>query len=261
MKRYLIVTLASFGFATGVNAQPGPADLQAIAGNLQPTVEALTTGLQDTAETLANTQSAVQTSAALGDTAVNTTGALVQDAPSLGALGFGANLMNQAIQQNLNPVLATIDNPSQDNINRVFNPQDLNTIAGNLEDTPQALWAGTLAAGNNQGLQDATVALLEGNLVDPALIPGPSVVSSPGFALASGTYTLLDGTNYGGVLVGDPGAGAGAGIPVTIALANTVANGAIAPSLVPVEEGLAPAFDAAAPATDPVIDGIQGIEL
>lgn len=255
MKRYLLIGLLTFGFAGTTSAQ-GPEDVQAILENLQPATEDLAAGLESTATTLAETQSAVATSAALGDAVVTTSSTLVQDSPALGNLAFGAQLMNQAVQQNLNPFLAAMDEPSQENLNNAFNPDDLATIAGNLEDTPQALWEGTFTAGNNQGLQDASIALLEGNLVDTALIPGPSAVSSPGFAVASASYVLLDGTNYGGVLGDDS-----AGFPVTIALANTVANGAVAPQLVPVEEGLAPVFDAAAPATDPVIAELEAFDF
>lgn len=247
MKRYLLIGLAALGLSANASAQD---DVTIILGNLEATTEALSMGLEDTLTTLAETQSAVDTSAALGDTAVDTGSALVAGTEQFGALGLGLLLGNNAVQTNLNPFLTAIDDPTEENINNAFNPEDLNTIASNLENVPDALIEGT-PFGGNTGLKDGVIALLEGDLIaDPPLFFGPSAVTSPLLGLTAASNTLFEGTNYGQ-------AGGSANLPGTLGITTLVVAGATGGQLEELEENVAPLFEAAEPLTTPLIEAIE----
>lgn len=248
MKRYLLTGLVCLGFVGNASAQD-PADVTAILENLQPALEDLAAGLENTATTLADTQSAVETSAALGDTVVTSGSTLVQGAPTLGSLGLGLTLVNSGLQGSAEPLLVLIDDPSADTLEDVFNPDDLSTIAGNLENVPDAVLFGT-PFGFNIGVRDGAVELLQGNLVEGPLGIGPSAGSGVAFGLVSGTDELLDGTNYGQ---------GGANFAGTLGITSLVALAALEGPATDVEDGAAPIFEAAAPATEPLIEALEDL--
>ena len=99
-----------------------------------------------------------------------------------GALGLGFTLLNGAVQAALEPYLTALDDPST--AADLFNPDDLTTLAGNVQPTIDA----TLPY-----LTSAIVEGLQGNLVAPGLLDP-----------ASGTPSLL-GNTLG--LVGESGSG------------------------------------------------------
>lgn len=196
MKRYLLSFVAAFALIGTASAGTlGPADVEAIAGNLGPTVEALADGLGNTVNnliitTIANGQpSAVQTSADLGNTVVGTASALIAGAPNLGAAGLLPLVANSAIQQTLHPILNAIDNPTSANIQAALALDDLNTIAKNLEGVPFAALEGPGATSFNPyggGLREAAIGVLQGN-VKSAVLGGDGAVIFPGKLLVTGT--------------------------------------------------------------------------
>lgn len=249
MKRYLLTGLVCLGFVGSASAQD-PADVTTILENLQPALEDLAAGLENTATTLAETQSAVETSAALGDTVVTTGSTLVDEAPTLGDLGVGLTLINSSAQDSAEPFLLLIDDPSAETLEDVFNPDDLSTIAGNLEEVPDAAVFGSPFAFNT-GLRDAAVELLRGNLMDDDALPiGPSAATSALYGVASATDALVDGSNYGN---------GGAGVNGTVAITSLVLLSAAQSPLLQAEDGAAPVFEGAAPATEPLIEALEGL--
>lgn len=249
MKRYLLAGLASLGIAGTASAQD-PADVTTILENLQPALEDLAAGLENTATTLADTQSAVETSAALGDTVVTSGSTLVQGAPTLGSLGLGLTLVNSGVQTSAEPFLVLVDDPSQESLDNVLNPDDLSTIAGNLESAPDAAIEGSPFA-FNVGLQDAAIELLRGNLMDDSALPiGPSASTGVLYGLTAGTHALFEGTNYGS---------GGANFGGTMGIISLVALSAAQGPLLDVEEGAAPVFEGAAPATEPLIEALEDL--
>lgn len=249
MKRYLLTGLVCLGFVGSAWAQD-PADVTAVLENLQPALEDLATGVENTATILAETQSAVETSVALGDTIVTTGSTLVEGAPTLGDLGLGLTLVNSGVQNSAEPFLLLIDDPSAETLEGVFNPDDLGTIAGNLEEVPDAALFGSPFAFNT-GLRDAAVELLRGHLMDDGVLPvGPSASTSALYGVASAADALVDGSNYGN---------GGAGINGTVAITSLVLLSAAQSPVLQAEDGAAPVFEGAAPATEPLIEALDGL--
>lgn len=201
MQRYLLIALISLGFsASALAVTPGPADVEAIANNLGPTVDALAHGLGHTANdmitgiTTNGQPSAVQTSANLGNTLVSTGSALIAGAPNLAAAGLLPLVANSAIQQTLSPYLTAIDDPTSANIMAALAPNDLTTITQNLGDVPEAVvdGSGTSAfAPYGNGLRAAGVYLLEGQV--SGLSNGAAIDAVSGVAFA--VMKLVAGTN------------------------------------------------------------------
>lgn len=241
MKRHLFAGLVCLGFAGAAGAQ-GPEDVTAILENLQPAVEDLVAGLQDTATTLADTQSAVATSAALGNTVVNTGSTLVQDT-EFSALSLALAVNNNSIQGLAEPYLTLIDDPSAENFEAAFDPNDLSTIAGNLENVPDAALEGSGFGPNGSGLRAAAIEALRGNLGDiggGALIYGVGGVIFP-------TQELFADTSF------DPEVGQIAAIN-GLAL---VLGGE--PLWAELRGPVSDLGEAGAPVTEPVIDVLAGL--
>lgn len=191
MKRYLLIGLATLGFAGSASAQ-GPEDVEAILNNLQPALEDLAAGLESTATTLADTQSAIETSEALGDTVVTTGSTLVQDT-EFATLSLALGVNNDAVQGLLEPYLTVIDDPSAESLQGAFDPDDLSTIAANLEDVPKAALEGSGFGENGNGLRAAAIETLRGNLGD-LNNPGALIYGAGGVIIP--TQTLVEGTSF-----------------------------------------------------------------
>lgn len=250
MKRHLLIGALALGLYAAPSAADPVADvLYIVEHNLDPTTIALIEGVADTSVTLMETASAVQTSAALGDTLVNAGSALVSGTGEFGQLGFGFLLANLAVQTNLNPFLTAIDDPSAENFNAVFNPDDLAVIAANLPAAVEGAWAPDDSVG---GIQRALTETLQGNLVDPGLFGGPSTFFSTVNGVGTGTLLLIEGTNYGS---------SGANLALGLAVAGLLGNGLAAAQLQPTEDALVPVFEALEPVTTPVIAAIEASEV
>lgn len=257
MKRHIIASLAALGFASSANAQT-PEDVQVIVDNLPNASVALIEGVADISTTLIETSSAVETSAAAGSALRGVGGALLSGSPSFGAIPLGLLLVNFKVQDAVAPFAEFIDDPNADTFNSVFNPDDLGTIAANLATVPDAAYNGKpfsipFQGTFETGLKDATVSLLKGDFTNGATGNGvPSVSASSVFSVISVTNALLEDTNYGE---------GSADFGGTLAAISLAPLGAAAPNLEPLEESLAPLYEALEPLTTPAIAAIEASDV
>lgn len=251
MKHQLLITLAAFALAGTANAQtPTPQDVEAIGNNLGPAVNALASGLGNTAETLLTTQSAVQTSAALGTTVVNTGTALVQGTSQAFTLPLALNVNNGALQQLGNPLFTAIDDPTAANLQNALDPNDLTTIANNLQPALVAVVNGDYIdpqfQPNGTGGKQFLINLLQGKIYTGIINQGAAYNGLT--SVLAPVSTLVQGTQPGNAL------------NTALAIdtfAILIAGAPVLEQIQPVAKQLA---DAGAPLTGPLADAIANVD-
>lgn len=207
MKRYFLIAFAALAFAGGASAQ-NPADLlandlNAIGGNLGPTVDALAHGLGNTANTLISTQSAVQTEQAFIDTIDSTAAALVDDTTDEFALRQAVSVPLGGFDFYIQPLLTAVDNPTQANIQAVndtiLNPNQLTTIAENVQSALTAVWIGQgpgfFTNPYGTGAKALLLKLLEGDLIKDGFFSDFGAARLAITTLTTPVGTLLTGTH------------------------------------------------------------------
>ena len=235
----MTVSMAASMIAFAGPAAADPAeDVPTIVENLPAAGEELVGGLQGALGTAAETQSAEETSHAVGDALVGSGTVLVEGTEQFGMLPLGMTLIEGAVQNSAAPYLQAIDDPAT--AADLINPEDFATLA---ENAPAAFEV------FQTRMQEALVAGLQGNLVEPSLFPNlgqPALLGSTVAGLTEGSQVLLADTNY-------------ANDWQLVFFTSVVAAGAAGDYPQQVEDGAAPAFDAAAPVTDQLIAVIEGM--
>lgn len=263
MKRYLTIALVSFGFAGGAHAQ-NPAnllanDVSAILGNLQPATEALAAGLQNTAAQLSSDNPAQNSAMALENTVDDTNFALVDGTTDEFALISGLGLTTNGLYAYAEPLLKAMDNPSAGNIenvrNTMLNPNQVTTIAENLQPAANAVWRGNdpfFGAPNGNGAKMLLLNALQGNLAEDGFLgTDPVLVSNATTTLAQPAAELFTGT-HSAFLIGAPA------LVLRTSPSQTTAIGQAAGQLDGPAEQLA---EAANPVADPTGDLIEATEF
>lgn len=237
---------ATIGFGGTASAQAE--DVPIIAENLPEAAEILADGLQEAVTAAAEHQSAVQASADIGQVLVASGTALVAGTEQFGSLGLGLLLVNLGAQQALAPYLGAIDDP--ETAADLFDPNDLQVIGGNAEAAADHV-SSNLATALAEGLKGN---VLEAGFLDPA-------TGTP--ALFGNTAAIVGDLQTGGTLFilfqGSSLEEEGAFVGIAGLIGGAVVGGATAEYLQQVEDGIAPAAEAAEPATAPIIEALEGL--
>lgn len=236
MKRYFLICLLTLGFTGSAGAQ-NPDDITTLIENLEPASTELVDGLSSLA-------SAVEGSQTVGDTVVSAGSALVQGT-EYSAMSLALQINNDAIQGIMEPYLTVIDDPSVESVEAAFHPEDLNAIASNLEDVPEAALEGNGFGENGNGFRAAAIETLRGNIGDlgqGAMIYGAGGVVFPMQTLAQGTSVETEVSQLAGINA------------LTFVIASE-------PVVEPLREPAAELGEAGAPLTAPVIAGIEAFDI
>lgn len=253
MKHYLFAGAMALGLSSSANALDPAEDVGIILNNLQPTAE-VSAGLEDTLTQLSSDNPAQNTSAVLGQTVVDTGTALVADSSQAFSLPIALNVNNTAVQQLAMPLLRVLDDPSDANIenlqNTMLNPDQITTIAGNLQPAVTGVWTGSFIGGsqpNGTGGKQFLLNALDGNVWTGVLNRGAAFNATD--TVATPVQVLIGGTSFEG--------------PLSLALSVNQVAPLIAgdPLLTEIQGPAKQLADAGAPLTDPVSDLIEEVEF
>lgn len=245
-KTQWIAAAVALGFAATAPAQEVD-DVEIIVGNLGPAGEAFADGMAEALDVLVEEQSTAEVADTLiggslfGGSVLSDTASALVAGSSLDALGLGAALIGGAANAGIQPYLGFVDDPTGQPLDTVFDPDDLETIADNLEPAGEALIAGQ---NGDSGLQQAGIEALQGNLYEGGALGPTDGAVLHAFEGAIALQMLTEGTNYQ---------------DLAFAVLVPLLVGAIAaePVFDAYDDPFGTVFAAAEPATGPLIEAIE----